>query len=226
MSQTMICLSGRHGYHVAPRRSSPIRHFGRIAGAEDFGALNVLEALTDDRIRDEIGQIEVAPAHERVYGEHAETVMAAFTHWNADGGLFSDGSYGVFCFGLSEDTATAQALDHLGTFLAATDEQPTGVQMSLYSFSLTGEVADLRSTQTDCHRDFTRELGKQLRAIGVSGILFPRPLHAGGECVAAFKATLIAEYLSAVDLEFNWNGKRIEDVTRMNSDNDCGRKLP
>lgn len=211
----MVSLAGRLGYCAMPHRFPPIRHFERIAGEEDIDALNVIEALTDDRIRDEIGQIEVAPAHERFYGAHAELVMAAFAHWDADGGSFSDGSYGVFCLGLSEDTATARALHGTEAFLAATNEKPTKFQMSLHSFRLTGEVADFRAAETAQRRNSTAAIGRRLRAVGVAGVLLPSPFHDGGECVAAFKATVIAEYMESVDLEFNWNGERVDEVKRM-----------
>ena len=52
--------------------------------------------MTNDRLRDEVGQIELVPPQDRIYGPGSGPIMAAFTHLNPNGSRFSDGSYGVF----------------------------------------------------------------------------------------------------------------------------------
>ncbi len=224
MRETIHSLSGRIGYHAMLHQLPPAQYLERIAGNEDIAALNVIEALTDDWARDDIGQIQVAPANERRYGEQFKPVLAAYAHWDTDGGTFSDGSYGVFCFALNQNTAKAHAMHSLGIFFAATNEVSARVQLSLCSFKLAAEVVDLRTMDASHQRSASSEIGKRLRAAGVAGVLFRSPLHDGGECVAAFKANVIADYVDAANVELIWNGDRVDLATGMDSGNVCDRK--
>ena len=69
-------------YRIIPSRFPPIDLFERIAPPEDWEALIALESLTNDRIRQEVGDISLVPVEERVSGPGASVVMAAFTHLN------------------------------------------------------------------------------------------------------------------------------------------------
>ena len=77
-----VSLNWHPAWRVIPTRFPAIGLFERVAGAEDFDALYALEAMTNDRIRDEVGDISLVPASERLYGEGSTPIMAAFTHLN------------------------------------------------------------------------------------------------------------------------------------------------
>lgn len=83
-------------YRVIPTRFPAINLFDRVASAEDFDALYALEALTNDRVRAEVGLLDLVPPQERRFGPGYGPIMAAFTHLNPNGSRFSDGRYGVF----------------------------------------------------------------------------------------------------------------------------------
>ena len=55
-----------------------------------------LEQLTNPRVRNETGNINLVPPERRVSGNNASYVMAPFTHVNPRGSRFSDGTYGVY----------------------------------------------------------------------------------------------------------------------------------
>ncbi len=76
-------------YRIIPSRFPPIDLFERIAPPEDWEALIALESLTNDRIRQEVGDISLVPVDERVSGPGASVVMAAFTHLNPSGSRFA-----------------------------------------------------------------------------------------------------------------------------------------
>ncbi len=115
-----------------------------MASPEDFDALYALEAMTNDRIRDEVGEISLVPPEERLFGPGSTCIMAAFTHLNPQGSRFSDGTYGVFYCARKQDTAIAETRYHAALFMQATREPPMRLQMRLYKVTAKGEVADLR----------------------------------------------------------------------------------
>lgn len=124
--------------------------FERVANPDDFDALYALEAMTNDRIRDEVGEISLVPAEERLFGPGSTCIMAAFTHLNPQGSRFSDGRYGVFYCARKRDTAIAETRYHAALFMAATQEPSMRLQMRLLTVEAHGKVADLRqASQTE-----------------------------------------------------------------------------
>ena len=81
---------------IVPTRYPTIHLYERVANAEDFDALYALEAMTNERLRDELGEVERVPASQRRYGPGSGPIMAAFTHVNLAGSRFSGGDYGLF----------------------------------------------------------------------------------------------------------------------------------
>ncbi len=81
---------------IVASRFPPRTLFDRVADPGDLQAVYDLESLTNDRLRDEVGQIARVPAAERMAGPGTTPIMAAFTHLNPHGSRFSDGSFGVF----------------------------------------------------------------------------------------------------------------------------------
>ena len=78
----------------------PTRHpsenlFDRVADEADFEALYALEAMTNERARDALGEIERVPRAQRRYGPGSGPIMAAFTHVNTEGSRFSAGAAGA-----------------------------------------------------------------------------------------------------------------------------------
>ncbi|MGY4207026.1 hypothetical protein ACVK00_000396 [Burkholderia sp. PvR073] len=210
-------------YRVIPTRFPAINLFDRVASAEDFDALYALESLTNDRIRHEVGTLELVPPAERRYGQGWGPIMAAFTHLNPQGSRFSDGSYGVFYCGRSRDTAIAETRYHSGLFLAATKEPPMRQQMRLYTVYAQGEVADVRTWPQRSPAlldplDYSagQAFGRAVRHAGGAGIVYPSVRDPRGECLAAFRTTLLRDCHHAAYLEYNWTGSAIDAVFELN----------
>ncbi|MFX8668676.1 RES domain-containing protein, partial [Acinetobacter baumannii] len=73
-----------------------IHLFERVADPADWDALYWIESLTHPRIRDEVGDIELVPREDRVFGPGATVIMAPFTHLDPAGSRFADGTFGAF----------------------------------------------------------------------------------------------------------------------------------
>lgn len=131
-------------YRIVPSRFPPINLFERVADPEDWEAIIAVESLTNDRIRDEAGQIQLVPPQDRISGPGASTIMAAFTHPNPEGSRFSDGSYGVFYAGRELDTAVAETKHHRVRFMRATRQPAMELDMRVYAVDLSGRLHDVR----------------------------------------------------------------------------------
>jgi hypothetical protein len=214
-----IAVNWNPAWRVIPTRFPAIGLFDRVASAEDFDALYALEAMTNDRLRDEVGDISLVAPEDRLFGEGSSPIMAAFTHLNPQGSRFSDGSYGVFYCAKKKETAIAETRHHQTLFMRATQEPPMRLQMRLYSVKAKGRVADLREASRTDPRiadpksyAYSQGVGRSLRNEGALGILYPSVRHAGGECLAALTTSLLRKCVHAAYLEYSWNGQAIDAV--------------
>jgi hypothetical protein len=215
-------LNWNPAYRVIPSRFPAVNIFDRVASAQDFEALYALEAMTNDRVRDEVGLIELVPREERVFGPGTGPIMASFTHLNPSGSRFSDGSYGVFYCAHDRETAVAETRYHAGRFLAATSEAPMRLQMRLYTVKAKGQVVDLRKVAAKQSELFDPDdyapgqaLGRRLRGEGAWGLAYPSVRRAGGDCLAAFRPRMLSDCLHAAYLEYQWNGATIDAVFQL-----------
>ncbi|MEF7612269.1 RES family NAD+ phosphorylase [Aquincola sp. MAHUQ-54] len=193
--------------------------FDRVADPSDFEALYALESMTNDRVRDEVGQIELVPPDERIFGPGTGPIMAAFTHLNPLGSRFSDGTFGVFYAAADRAVAVAETSYHHGRFLAATQQGPMHLPMRLYHVAVDARLHDLRpegavASQVYDPNDYAaaQALGKQLRASDSAGVVYRSVRHAGGYCVGLFKPRAARNCIHAAVLLYAWDGTRFTDV--------------
>jgi hypothetical protein len=203
-------------WRIVPSRFPPIDLFERIADPADWDALIALESLTNDRIRDEVGDISLIPAAERISGPGASVIMAAFTHPNPDGSRFSDGSFGVFYAGEDLPTAIAETRYHRERFMRATSQPRMELDMRVYAVDLDGELHDVTGRQEAMPLVYHPEdysagqiLAVRLRAEGSSGIVYDSVRHAGGACAAIFKPRCLSNPRQERHLCYVWDGRAI-----------------
>ncbi len=201
---------------IVPTRHPSVYLFDRVADAADFAALYALEALTNERVRDELGDIARVPEDERLYGPGSGPIMAAFTHVNPLGSRFAAGDAGVFYAARSRETAMAETAFHHARFLAATAERAMHLPMRLYHVDVDATLHDLRRGFDAEHdpADYgaARALGARLRAAGSAGVVYRSVRHAGGQCVGLFRPRGAARCLHAAILLYAWDGQRFSDV--------------
>ncbi|MBL8325920.1 MAG: RES family NAD+ phosphorylase [Rubrivivax sp.] len=204
---------------IVPTRHPPVNLFDRVADAADFEALYALEAMTNERVRDELGEIERVPRAERAYGPGSGPIMAAFTHVNTLGSRLSDGSFGMFYAARERATAIAETRHHHGRFLAATGERPTHLPMRLYHVHVDGRLHDLRppgcvpaAVYHPGDYSTSRRLGLALRARGSNGVVYRSVRHDRGQCVGLLRPGPASRCLHAAILLYAWDGRGFTDV--------------
>ncbi len=204
---------------IVPTRYPAITLFDRVAEAADFEALYALEAMTNERLRDQLGQIERVALADRIYGPGSGPIMAAFTHVNTEGSRFSDGSFGVFYAARDRATAVAETRHHHARFLAATQQPALHLPMRLYTVAVDARLHDLRPVAaapaavhaSDSYAE-SRAWGARLLALHSAGVAYRSVRHAGGQCVGLFKPQGASRCLHAAYLLYAWDGHGFSDV--------------
>ena len=75
-------------YRIVASRFPPISLFEDVADPADLEAVYLIEAMTNDRLREEVGDLTLVPPEDRISGPGTSAIMAAFTHLNPEGTLF------------------------------------------------------------------------------------------------------------------------------------------
>jgi hypothetical protein len=203
-------------YRLIPSRYPTVGLYDRIADPADLDVVFAIEALTNPRIRDEIGQLQLVPPDERISGVGATPIMAAFTHLNPDGSRFSDGSYGVYYAAQTLATAIAEVSHHRALFLARTSEPAIDVDMRVITATLDAPLHDLRRLGKPGAPLFDPDrygapqtLGLELRAAGSWGVQYPSVRHDGGLCVGVFRPKALRNARSGAHIALCWDGAQI-----------------
>jgi hypothetical protein len=215
----VVPVRWRPCYRVVPSRFPPINLFERVADPADLDAVFAIEAMTDDRVRAEVGELSLVPPGERVTGAGAGYVMAPFTHVAPPGGRFSDGTFGAYYAARSLETAVAETTYHRARFLAATREPPTEIDMRVLVATLDAPLLDLRGRAAEYPALYRSEdygppqaLGRAARAAGAWGVAYDSVRHSGGECAAVLRPRALAQCRQSLHLAYVWDGTRIATV--------------
>lgn len=206
-------------YRIIPSRFPPISLFEAVADPADLEAVYAIEAMTNDRLRAEAGELSLVPPEDRVSGPGTSAIMAAFTHLNLVGDRFTDGSYGVFYAGLTLATAIAETRHHRTHFLEATDEPAQELDMRVYAVDLGANLHDIRGQREALSALYhpssyavSQETARTLRDTGSDGIAYESVRDPGGECAAVFRPRLLSNCRQERHLCYVWDGSEIRTV--------------
>ena len=206
----------RPSHRLIASRYPTVGLYDAIADPVDLDVVFAIEALTNPRIRDELGEVQLVPPEERVSGPGSTPVMAAFTHLNPEGSRFSDGSYGVYYAAQSLETAIAEVGHHRAVFLSRTSEPAIDIDLRQISTPLDADLHDLRALGCAGESLFdpdaygaAQALGRRLRESGSWGVLYPSVRHAGGWCVGIFRPRALGRARIGAHIALHWDGQRI-----------------
>jgi hypothetical protein len=219
--------SWRKAFRIVSSRFPPIGIFDSVADPEDLAAIFYVESLTNPRLRDEMGAIELVRPEDRLAGDGTTPIMAAFTHLNPAGSRFSGGGYGVYYAANNQQTAIAETVFHVARWAAEASDPPTSFVMRVYSGRLNKKpYHDLRGME-DSHPQYfspdpsrygpAQQLAAQLREAGSWGLLYNSVRDPNGECVAVFRPPALGNVHQGAHLAYHWDGKNIVDVLELRS---------
>ncbi len=212
----LVDLQGQSQFRIIPSVYPPINFFEDLVDPSDMETIWEIESLTNERLREEAGDIFLVKTEDRISGLGSSVVMAAFTHLSKPS-RFSNGSYGVYYAGLSRETAIRETVYHREIFLQATAEEPCELTMRLYEGKILKLFHDIRSEIFDLlHNPVnyieSQEFGGKLRAMNSWGFVYKSVRHKEGNCIAAFRPPAISIPSQISHLKYIWNGKKIIEV--------------
>jgi hypothetical protein len=206
-------------WRIIPSRFPPIGLFERVAQPEDLEAVYRIEELTNPRIRDEVGELQLVPPEDRVSGPGTSAIMAAFTHLNPEGSRFTDGAFGVYYAGNTLATAIEETKYRRARFMSATAEEPMELDMRVYTADLAATLHDLRGRKAEFPLVYDPDnytagqlLAVTLRQEGSNGIAYDSVRKENGACVAVFRPRLLTNCRQERHLSYVWDGHRISNV--------------
>lgn len=205
-------------YRIIPSRFPPVGLYDRVADPADLEAIFAVENLTNPRLRQEAGDISLVPPEDRVTGPGTTPIMSAFTHLNPEGSRFSDGAYGVYYSCRSLNTSVAESRYHREQFLMRTKEGPIELDMRTYLADLAGDLHDIRG-----RKDFgsvydpknylaSQMLGRELKAMNSSGVVYDSVRDPDGECAGVLRPPVLSPCIQGPHFGYIWDGSRITTV--------------
>jgi len=215
-------LDWDHQYRVIPSEFPPINFFESLVEPELMEELYYVESLTNDRLRDEVGDIALVSPEDRITGPGSSPIMAAFTHISKDSpSRFSDGSYGVYYAARTLNTAIEETKFHRARFLSSTNEEPGEIDMRVYIGEIAKPMHNIKADRYEyLHHpdDWTPSqiLGQFLKDMNSWGIVYNSVRDQGGQCIAALRPPGITLPRPGPHLSYVWDGKHIAKVYEKN----------
>ena len=212
------CRVSDQVYRVISSRYPQISLFERVSGPDHWEVLYAVESLTNLRLRDEVGDIRLVAPEDRVYGDGASWIMAAFTHPPVDGrgGRFNK-DFGIYYCSADEAVAVAESAYHRARFLRDSHIEQLMLEMRMIR-ALLGPVDlhDLRHLEGDTIYDpdnYTeaQQLGHALREAGSYGVHY-RSVRANGECFGVMRPKALSDAIHWRYLRFHFQQGIIIDV--------------
>lgn len=202
-------------YRIVNSAFPPISLFEDVLDPADLQTAYLLEALTNDRLREEAGELSRVRPEDRISGPGSTPVMAAFTHIGKPS-RFTDGSYGVYYAASSQAAAIADTRFHQARFLAATNEHDIELTLRTYVNQVVKPLHDLRSGCPQLHDPDPANYGpaqvfaRTLREAQSWGLLYNSVRLPGHECAAAFRPPALSIPLQGKHLRYVWDSGRQE----------------
>lgn len=211
-------LDWEHQYRIIPSAFPPINFFETLVEPGLMEELFYLEGLTNDRLRDEAGDIRLVDPEDRVSGPGSSPLMAAFTHIGAES-RFSDGRFGVYYAAKTLYTAIEETKFHRARFLAYTREAPGEIDMRVYLGEVAKPLHDVRGAEYDHLHALddwrpSQAFGLEMRTARSWGIVYRSVRDPGGECLAALRPPAVTIPQPGPHLSYVWDGARIAQVYR------------
>lgn len=203
----------------------PINLFEDVADAAEFEALYQIQALTNPRLQNEIGRIELIALAEVPFGiPGCSYATAPFTHINPAGSRFGDGSYGVLYLADTLDTAIAEVHYHQQAYWSKVAD------LSYERFVFRALACSFNDA---AHRDLTgvplsdpvydpldyshgHRLGKAARREGCPGLRYNSVRAPGSHCWALMTPRAVTSIVQGAHYEMIWNGQ-ITSVNRVSN---------
>lgn len=208
-------------FRIIPSRYPPVAVLERVASQEYFDMLFEIESLTNNRLRDEVGEIALVPEEDRIFGDGTSLIMAPFTHPPAigQGGRFNR-DFGVFYCAAEFDTALEETKYHRTKFFLDFNSEPTNIDMRELITDLNQELYSISGKQselTDIYHvdDYSagQGLGRKLKEANSWGLEYSS-VRNDGICYVVFRPPALSNCRQGRHFEYQFDGEKIVYVIK------------
>ncbi|MDP2780473.1 RES family NAD+ phosphorylase [Devosia sp.] len=214
-SLPLLAGDSAQGYRLVNSKFPPIALFEDVANAEDFEVLYQVQAITNPRILNELGRLELIPRAEIPFGiTGCSYATAPFTHVNPEGSRFSDGRFGVLYVADDIDTAVAEVSHHQTRYWS----KVPGLRFERFVFrglSCKFTEAGMRDACGVAMNDpiyssddysAAHSLGLEAKRAGCTGLRYNSVRAQGQTCWALLTPKSVTSIIQAAHYEMVWNG--------------------
>jgi len=205
-------------YRLIPSKYPPKSLFDDVANHDEFEILFAIQELTNPRIRNELGNLNRVPAHERPYGiRGCNYALGPFVHLNPVGSRFSNGEFGVYYAAEDVQTAIAETRHHQQNYFSAiTGLKFDRLSMRCLKTQFTANLRDIRGDVFKAHECYNKDnysagqmLGAMIKTNKDSGIVYSSVRLANKTCYALFSPGVIKDVIQTTHYEYIWDGEKI-----------------
>lgn len=215
-----VSLSHQQTYRMVNSKFPPITLFDDVIDEEDFETAWALQALTNPRILNDLGDVSLVPKNEIPFGiDGTNYATAPFTHVNPDGSRFSDGSFGMLYLADTTETAIAETRYHQekyfrnveGLHYDTVDMRCLKVTFSADVF----DVSDIADVHTPDDYSAARAMGHAIKKSGDAGLQYRSVRNVGSTCWGLMSPRYVEEAIQTQHFEFIFDGSRISKVREL-----------
>lgn len=203
----------------------PITLFDDVIDETDFETAYALQALTNPRHLDELGDLNLIPSNEIPFGiAGVNYVTAPFTHVTPDGSRFSDGSFGILYLADSAETAIAETRYHQEKYFRNVEGlHYDTVDMRCLKVIFSAELIDAISLDAilldNIHEpnDYaaSRIFGAKVKKAQEAGIQYHSVRNTGAICWGLMSPVHVESAVQTQHFEFVFDGKGISKVREL-----------
>jgi len=211
-------------YRLMPSKFPPIALFEDVANHQDFEVLFSIQAITNPRLRQEVGNLNCVPPEERPYGiRGCSYALGPFVHLNPYGSRFSRGQFGVYYAAADVQTAIAETRYHQEKYFSLIEGlKYDRLSMRCLKTLFTAELHDISVQQyrqsewydPDNYHS-SQQLGDQLKKINSQGIAYDSVRSPGNLCFGLFSPKYIVDVIQAAHYSYIWDGQKISVAMEM-----------
>lgn len=213
-------FKGENAWRVIPSRYPTIDLYEDVASADELEAVWAIEAITNERLKEQAGELSRVPKEDWLVGLHGGSyVMAAFTHLNPEGARFTTGDFGGYYCAPQLDTAIKETVYHQERFFGYTREPAQKVQMRVLFTTFDAILSDITgepflSSPLYHATDYSQSkaFAQTQKAKNVDGIYYRSVRHTAHGCYVLYRPCLVTNVHQAQHLEYHWNGSAITNV--------------
>lgn len=220
----LVDLEEQKAFRLVATKFPPIELFEDVASAEEFELLYELQAMTNPRIQNLTGNLNLLPKEQIPYGiSGCSYAVAPFVHVNPDGSRFADGQFGVLYLADTLDTAISEVRHHQSKYWRAVSGlhydriELRGLSFQFSAFGLTDATALPLSDPIYDPEDYSaaRTVGAALRKSGSVGLQYRSVRRPSNICWALLSPSPVTHVVQTVHLEFVWDGQGISSVNKL-----------